>query len=518
MPAFPHVLEKFAAKLAERGSQAAPRPIAILSAGMSFLTSIGRPTEDDVAVAGYIVAQFKLPDAVAVATSLGISAALVPGSAGRAGDAVAMVSTLARGTLDEATVAAVALYAWFVAHAQAGERTNADFLRLHACSATFDGSNNPVLAQSLVDAMDRIEITEAPATTTNKYLFSISIDLCGSTDAKTRVRSNSQGNQDKIDHYNGLIYQEFCRIERDLFSGLVSRYGTGRQIDPARLFTVKGIGDEMWTLCSASEDNVEETAFRLIDAATEVVRQCVDLAVPENDDDRDWTPDFEYGHVEYVQSPIKVFIDLVEHATSIGTIRDEGLREAIPDLLREFHRIDRVPGTEVAAVPDEQVAAVMRRLSLSTYEPIGRVEHSSYRTDFIGHEIDRFFRSTKAALPGTVSIGQALAEKLDLQFDPVGDDISQVLMRDRQPLRGGLPNEPLYARRRTLTEPELKGIGYEYETYNVFHPLTLKGNYVLMEAQKQNGGAGNAYDDTIKKLPVNMVDRLATKTVSDRAA
>lgn len=515
MAAFAHFLTEVAAKLTERGGQTSPRPLAVLSYGMSFLTGLGRPTDDDVALAGYLIAQFQLPDARALAVSLGVPVALIPT---RQGDDVSlMVHTLARGTSDEAAVAAMALYAWFALHAQAGNRKDATFLQKLASSATLDGSVNRPLAAQLVRAMGSLAIVNAPALPLSEYQFSISIDLCGSTDAKTRVRANSQGNQAKIDHYNELIYRAFCTIEGKFFAGLVGRYGTGRAVDPRQLFTVKGIGDEMWTLCTVTPEDVRDTGTRLIDAAIEVANECVNLMVPEHGDDGHWTPATEYGHVEAIQSPIKIFIDLIEHATSIGTIRDQALRETVPDLLREYQRLERWPG-RAAPMPDEDVAYIMRRLSLSSYEPIGRTAHSSYRTDYIGHEIDRFFRTTKSALPGTVSIGETMARRLGLQFSPGAHDLHAILGSDGYPLRGGAGSAPLYARPQTLTKVELKGIGYDYETFVLFDPLALNGHYNMMEAQRVNGGRGSAYDDTMKRLPAEAVGALAAQIVQDRAA
>jgi hypothetical protein len=304
MPDFAHVLEKFAAKLTARGSQSAPRPLAVMSTGMSFLSSIGKPTQNDVAVAGYIVAQFKLPDALELATDLGIPAELIPASAARVGDGMGMARALGRGTAAQATVAAVALYSWFVSHARAGRQADADLLHGLTRAQTLEGSNNRALSQSLLAAMDAVGTTDVPPAPEFKYHYSISIDLCGSTDAKTRVLNNSQGNQAKIDHYNKLIYERFCWVEQRFFSGLMSRYSTGKPIPPLRLFTVKGIGDEMWTLCSATDEDVEDIGHRLIDVAIEVAKEVINLAVPENDDDHPWSPDHDYGHVEYIHSPI----------------------------------------------------------------------------------------------------------------------------------------------------------------------------------------------------------------------
>ena len=89
-----------------------------------------------------------------------------------------------------------------------------------------------------------------------------------------------------------------------------------------------------------------------------------------------------------------------------------------------------------------------------------------YRTDYIGHEIDRFFRTTKAALPGTVAIGASMAQHLGLTFGEPVSGIITVSDGAGQPLFGGTPRDPIHAARRTLTD--LKGIGYPYDVYQLF--------------------------------------------------
>jgi len=209
---------------------------------------------------------------------------------------------LSLGSRDQAIAASVALYTWYAFEADAGETQKAEYIHGMAHAATLDGSKNPALATDLVRAMDEVVTRDASPRPSSDYVYSISIDLCGSTDAKTRVRNNCRGNQQKIDEYNELIYRAFCQIEAKLFQGLVSEHYAGPAIDPRRLFTVKGIGDEMWSLCLTTEDNLQDTGRRLIDSAVSVANECINLAVPEHDDGGHFTPDFDYGNVEMVRS------------------------------------------------------------------------------------------------------------------------------------------------------------------------------------------------------------------------
>jgi hypothetical protein len=206
-------------------------------------------------------------------------------------------------------------------------------------------------------------------------------------------------------------------------------------------------------------------------------------------------------------SPIKMFIDLVSHASNLGRLRDEALVKAIPDLLRTYHRRDPTP---------LEIVTVTRRLSLSGYEPVGWSNFHETRTDYIGHEIDRFFRTTKSAIPGTVTIGASMARAMGLGFEPRTEAIHAVITDGGTPLMGGVPADPVHAYIRTFTRDELKGIGYPYDTYTLFAPRTLKGLYVQMEADERNGFPAMPYHDTMALIPPEEVDDLVKKIVKQQ--
>jgi hypothetical protein len=510
MPALHVLLARIADQLALGGAQSSQRTMALMSAGMTFLTSLNRPLDDEVAAAAYVTAQFKPIDPKPLEAAFGIRPDLIPRlrPLPHLDAAHDLMDPLSRGTGDQAIVAATALYSWYAMCAQIGDATKAKELREIANITAVPAAIHGPLGGALIAAMDALKLAApAPAPGPTEHLFSVSIDLCGSTDAKRQMLEVLQGNEKRIDRENELFYGQFCRIEERFYKALVGRYGRGRAIDPAKLFTVKGIGDEMWTLCPASAGELVDIGQRLVDAAIEVVSDSVHMMVTENDDRGRFSQKFDYGKVVSINSPIKIFIDLVSHATSISAVRDEVLMGSIPELLEQFH------GRKATPI---EVATVSRRLSLAAYEPIGNVVQQTYRTDFIGNEIDRFFRTTKAARPGTVTVGQAFVDKVGLVFHPVHAGMRQVFDGNQQPFRGGAASEPLHAWPQTLTN--LKGLNASYNAYTLFNPLALKGNYVMMESEKDNGGAGTAYDDTLKDVPRAVVDFLADKNVQDRAA
>jgi hypothetical protein len=408
-----------------------------MSAGMSFLEAIGNPLDDDVASAAYATIQLKSDDAKQVAIALGVSADLIPSLTPTViGVDLQVGQVLARGSPQQAVVAATALFSWHAMAAKAGNDKRLANLRTIANTATLLGSRNVALAQRLA-----AEMAKCPKPAPADYMFSISIDLVGSTDAKTRVMNLAQGDAVKIDKFNELIYREFCRIEMTFYDTAVSHHAASEAIDPSDFFTVKGIGDEIWILYAVAEQDIPRVGHKLIDAGIQVATQSVSFLATQNEDAR-FDRNFDYEN----RSPIKIFIDVVGHASHLGRTRDAGLMEAIPDLLRKFH--------------DKEIARVARRLCLSSYEPIGWSAFHEFRTDYIGHEIDRFF---PAAIPGTLTIGASLAQKMGLVFQPVRHGIHVVLTSSNMPLMGGFPADPVHARIRTLEADQLKGIGYDYE-------------------------------------------------------
>jgi hypothetical protein len=259
---------------------------------------------------------------------------------------------------------------------------------------------------------------------------------------------------------------------------------------------VKGIGDEIWLLCEAQPDEIESTGTRVIDAALQIAARTVDFFATEHPEPASFDPEFDYGEIEPVSSPIKIFIDAIEHASNLGKMRDDRLLEIIPRLLGAAYG---------SPVPPAEIARVSARLCFGTSESTPWSRTQLYRTDFIGHEIDRFFRSTKAALPGTVAIGEAMVSRLGLRLNGPDDGIMQVHDHADAPLRGGDPFDPIHCRRRTLSEDQMKGIGYVYKSYLLFAPRQLNALYVTSRARKEEKMRAPDYEPTQAVLSADEV-------------
>jgi hypothetical protein len=505
VPTLSNILEHLAESLRNNGARFAPPVLEVMAAVTTFVLATGNATDSDIAAASYLAAQLGSDEAKRVAVALGMPPDLIPAlSPTLIGVDNQLGQILATGTPQQALVAAAVLYSWHAAAVRSGDAHRAEALARIANAATLAGSQNPALVRALDTEMAKVSLPPPSSPASNACLFSISFDLVGSTDAKTRIMKLAQNDRRKIDKLNELIYREFCHIERKFYESAVSHYGNAAPLDPVRFFTVKGSGDEIWILCAATVDEVPQVGHRLIEAAIDVTRQSLRFLATENDGGTSADPDFNYGIIEPILSPIKMFIDLLGHASDLGRLRDEALIKAIPDLLKTYHQREPKP---------LEIATVARRMSLSGYEPIGWWHFHEFRTDYIGHEIDRFFRTTKSAVPGTVTIGAEMARAMGLGFKPTRQAIHAVFTNGGVPLMCGVPAQPVHARVRILQPNELKGIGYAYDTYTLFAPRTLKTLYLKMEADKRSQIPAMPYHETAALIPPDVVDELVREIV-----
>ncbi|MFH1981883.1 MAG: hypothetical protein ABIL58_08560, partial [Pseudomonadota bacterium] len=165
----------------------------------------------------------------------------------------------------------------------------------------------------------------------------------------------SPNNQQRIDEINIEIMRHFQRTEQEFYRRACSRYTEGGGLEPRLFFSVKGIGDEIWILAEADRLTAIEAGRSLIDAALQISTQIIKHIAVENADGPDWHPDFDYGRTQPLALGIKVFIDVVQNATEIGSFRDDALHRLVPEILKE--RLGRDPN-------EREVSEVLNRLLL----------------------------------------------------------------------------------------------------------------------------------------------------------
>ena len=303
-------------------------PLADVAAVLLFLRATGHDNDAEMNAAALGIVLLPFEQARVLASTTASSSDLVPELQPTPflGVDPALVALVARAPPRQAAVAATLLFALYHRAARAGNLKRVDQLRTWIDGLSPNEANADLITVLQAQAK-AVQITEVEAPKHGQKLFSISIDLAGSTDAKTRVMKLAAGDSRRIDAFNALIYQEFCAIEEAFYRHSASKYGSGSPVELNRFFAVKGIGDEIWLLCESSPELIATQGARLIDAALEIAAKQVYLIATENEEENPFLFDrnFDYGAIEPVLSPIKVFIDVVEHASDLGKMRDDRL-------------------------------------------------------------------------------------------------------------------------------------------------------------------------------------------------
>lgn len=283
-------------------------------------------------------------------------------------------------------------------------------------------------------------------------LISVSLDLAGSTQAKAAILRTSAADPDNVADCYARIFSQFFHHEASFYLRLVSG---GIPVDD--VFLVKTIGDEVWVVVTAPPNEIVPRLVAVISACLLAVSKVVEVLCFERklSEEEEFTdPDSLGLKRERLKLDIKAFADLIEKPYEVNALRQEAFQKSLAD----FQRSDGDP------------RAVLERLGGFGLNMLGGTRASvSHRTDFIGFEVDRFFRCTKFAEPGQLKIGRALAEVLPLaeghtlpRCDDAPSDVTFAVSKTA--LR------TLRLTRECLRRDDLKGIGQGYAIFRVEDP------------------------------------------------
>jgi hypothetical protein len=367
-----------------------------------------------------------------------------------------------------------------------------------------DGSTSSEMrkvARLLIDELSGKRCPPQPGRAQSPLLVSMSIDIAGSTEAKTRMLALAADDEQRHNLYRQL-YRDFLFHEHRFYQALLvaSTGGHGPVLDWRRLFVVKGIGDEIWVLYeldAGSQEDCRSAPVRLLSAAVSLVEEGIEWHGTERSSEPKTSleegMDQRYDQMELAY---KVYIDLITDALEIASIRADYVAANVSEYLGRS-----------AARFDADAAELAGRLNAGQFDVLGRRLRQSFRTDYIGHEVDRFFRTTKAALPGIVTVGQALFEQLGptTQLIAYPGLFRAVLEYERDSTRPGDRggwSDLLFAQEE-IPASKLKGIGYPYRVYHCITRPQLNGLW----RQADNGGLMAPILDI---FPLELRNRLKT--------
>ena len=287
--------------------------------------------------------------------------------------------------------------------------------------------------------------------------ISVSIDLSGSTLAKQTLVAVTESAREQ----RAGLYSEFLRLlystERDFYRGLMNRPLFRLQ----DLYLIKMIGDEFWWVYETdSEDVVSLTAI-----ATAFFSVIMDLFAKDRHltlavEGTDFLGQRDAPPLRQFNLPLKAYIDLIDDAIEVNQARYEFLKDVIMMGEAESAAVYRI---------DDRFTAMCDRLNLGVASATNG-HGVAIRRDYIGLEIDRFFRLTGKCRPSLLGVGRNLMDRLPHELarppgapDGIGLRLLEIPLRWRD---GDILRK--YVIREAIPSQSLKGISEDYVLHHVF--------------------------------------------------
>jgi hypothetical protein len=293
-------------------------------------------------------------------------------------------------------------------------------------------------------------------------LLSVSIDLCGSTLAKqslVTLSTNDERHRKRLyATYLSLLYG----MEREFYLRLMDN----QFFDFSKLFLVKTIGDELWYMYQVDETDENELArsswaiFEALMGLFSCERR-LDLASPDGKGDALLEVKFNL--------PIKAFIDLVAEPIEMNLERYEYLKDIVSTLKGDNSVIYHI---------DQHYTDICNRLNLGSTDLFGKRVRVLARTDYIGLEIDRFFRATKFCNPLLLAVGASLMNKLPYRIERAAENLDHIGVKK---LVLNVPGEDgkddrekrKYVISQSIPAAGMKGVSEDYTIFHVFGAAAL---------------------------------------------
>lgn len=293
-------------------------------------------------------------------------------------------------------------------------------------------------------------------------IISVSIDISGSTEAKAKLRSHSAGiQQDPVELYKSF-QRQILRVESTFWTMLRSSH-----LDIERLFLIKSIGDELWyayDLAGLEEHERRAAVAKMIKALVSLQSKDFEIVAgpPEDPFTDDWK-NVASDKILRIDLPLKIAIDVIAEALEAGDVREKHLASEVVSLLFSLGK----PGACVEAGNDTYID-LCNRLGIANRVKTEKKVHSSVRSDYIGWEVDRFFRLTKQSRKNGVLIGPEilsdfesnnLIEYLKEDSHPAGWSVSSIRIKLASPGSVRYIGDNYKMAKMSLPSENLKGVG-----------------------------------------------------------
>lgn len=295
-------------------------------------------------------------------------------------------------------------------------------------------------------------------------ILSVSIDLTGSTLAKQALVEASAEDGERRRAMYGEFLKLLYEIERDFYQLLID----DPRVEFQRLFLVKTIGDELWYAYEIDDgEGIADVAWALCSALLTLfsTSRYLGFEAAAGDDGADPGA----GRTRLFDLPIKAHIDVVSEAVEVNVERYEYLKDVVAALSGHSAAVYAI---------DDRYLEICNRLNLGSAKTLGSRAGLSTRTDYIGLQVDRFFRLAKFCVPRLLGVGEALMRHLPHAMEPVSAELGHLPLKTiaiEVPAGGGEARPPVrkYAITQRIAARDMKGISGEYTLYHVFGGLNL---------------------------------------------
>lgn len=292
--------------------------------------------------------------------------------------------------------------------------------------------------------------------------LSISMDVVGSTALKRRLAEfSSLNNTDLDEHYRDLLRSML--VSMSCFLDLV-------RLDPVldlhRLILIKRIGDEFWYMYELDGLEADEISRH----STQIAQALLVFLLDAHFDVTAFLPD------THIREELcwKCTVDLINHAVDSSKLAEDELDQFIMKFMDEQAR--EVGAQRRVVVERAASLALRNKLGLG----VGYVNNSNKviyvaRPDFIGLEVDLFFRISRNAEKGKILAGQKFLSLLLMNMSSVSgkylfSDPSECLKTTMV-----LPEFSVAAL--DFSETKLKGIKGGYSGAYIFNEYLERADY-----------------------------------------
>ncbi len=295
---------------------------------------------------------------------------------------------------------------------------------------------------------------------------------------KDAFATHCEGHEDIIKNAYTNIYKEFYHWEFYFYNELIQK----KSIPEKALFVMKTLGDEIWIIIDLDEVGEIPKASVIGEVISSLnaifLTRRVEVACPISMDLVG--NNLSAGSIssgKYMMKSIffKIFVDVIEKNSlvDLSAIRAEVFRSEVYD--KAFNNNVKNDSSDV-----EHFADSLNRFCVGSSDVRRKVVNTKLRKDYVGRQVDRFFRCTSFALPNLICIGRScinvLKSESNNEMFPVGNGVLSTLRLFSSHTDLSIIAS-FQAFRMSIVPGELKGISGDYSLVYIFNnPKLLKHN------------------------------------------